>query len=167
MELNKLENLSLFISRVIAFAIDNLIFGAILFFVYQRIQPNFLEIDFLMFTLILAYEFYFIFFELIFLRTPGKFLMELKIFIQKNDELHLNPIKKFFSKLFEILVRNLTRILIFIPPLFFWNELLVIIFNKGKTIRELITSSEIRFSNKTDTQYFKNDFYLTQNGSKG
>jgi hypothetical protein len=155
MELNKLENLSLFISRLIAFAIDNLIAWSILFFVYHSLQPNFLENYFLVFILILAYEFYFIFFEIICFRTPGKLLMGLKISIKKNDEMHFNTIKKFFSNLFEIFVRNLTRILIFIPPLFLWNELLIIIFNKGKTIRELITSTEIHFSKTLDQQYYK------------
>ncbi len=158
-EYDKLENLSLFISRVIAFAIDNLIVSIFLFFAYLNIKSFFNYNYLLIFILILLYEFYFFILEMIFSRTPGKFLMGLKIFIKKKDEFPISSIKTFVFNIFEILIRNLTRVLIFIPPLFFWNELLIIIFNKTKTIRDLITSTEVQFCKNSILKYFENDFF--------
>lgn len=163
----RLENLSLFISRLIAFAIDNIIVSITLFFIYLKIKSSFNDDYLFIFFLMLLYEFYFFIFEMIFSRTPGKFLMGLRIFILQSDKIYISSIKKFLINVFEILIRTLTRVFILIPPLFFWNELLIIIFNKGKTIRELITSTEVGFSKKFDSRYFENDFLFKSKTSQG
>lgn len=83
--------------------------------------------------------------------------MGLKVVFKKNKDSNGNFFKKFFKNFYEILIRNFTRVFIFIPPLFFWNELLIIIFTKGKTIRDLITSTSIEFSKKSFIQNFEKD----------
>jgi len=74
---------------------------------------------------------------------------------------------RIFKSFYEILIRNLTRVLIFTPPLFIWNELLIIIFTKGRTIRELITSTSVEFSKKSFIQSFEKDFVINQESFRG
>jgi|YNPMSStandDraft_1061717.scaffolds.fasta_scaffold02710_5 uncharacterized RDD family membrane protein YckC len=159
-EQNKVENLSLLLSRILAFAIDNLIAILILLIAYNYIKSSFKSIYFLLFTLILIYELYFLLFEIVFHKTPGKFLMGLKVIIKDSMIFSDNVVKKFLKYSYEVFIRNLTRVFIFIPPLFFWNELLIILFNKGKTIRDLITSTSVEFSQKLFDRYYQKDFSI-------
>lgn len=154
---NKIQNLSLFISRGFAFAIDNLVALIFVLGVYYKIKFAIDSVTLLIFICLLVYEFYFIVSEFLFHRTIGKRIMGLKVVFKKNKNSNGNFFKKFFKNFYEILIRNFTRVFIFIPPLFFWNELLIIIFTKGKTIRDLITSTSIEFSKKSFIQNFEKD----------
>jgi len=164
---NKIQNLNLLISRGFAFSIDNLIVFIIVFAIYHRITSTVVSIPLLVFICVMVYEFYFLLFEIFFRRTPGKFLLGLKVVFQSNELSNENYYSRIFKSFYEILIRNLTRVLIFTPPLFFWNELLIIIFTKGRTIREQITSTSVEFSKKSFIQSFEKDFVINQESFRG
>lgn len=164
---NKIQNLSLLISRGFAFSIDNLIAFIVVLAIYHRITSTVVSIPLLVFICVMIYEFYFLLFEIFFRRTPGKFLLGLKVVFQSNELSNENYFSRIFKSFYEILIRNLTRVLIFTPPLFFWNELLIIIFTKGRTIRELITSTSVEFSKKSFIQSFEKDFVINQESFRG
>jgi uncharacterized RDD family membrane protein YckC len=164
---NKIQNLSLLISRGFAFSIDNLIAFIIVLVIYHRITSTIVSIPLLVFICVMIYEFYFLLFEIFFRRTPGKFFLGLKVVFQSNELSNENYFSRIFKSFYEILIRNLTRVLIFTPPLFFWNELLIIIFTKGRTIRELITSTSVEFSKKSIIQSFEKDFVINQESFRG
>ncbi|MCR4416452.1 MAG: RDD family protein [Ignavibacteria bacterium] len=163
----RVNNLSLFFARALAFAVDNLIILLFLIYVYHITNITINENVFFIFLLLIFFELYFAVFECIFHRTPGKLIFGLKVVINRNHASEQNSIKSFLSNFFEILIRNLTRVLAFIPPLFFWNEILIILFSKGKNVRDLFTSTSVDFSKKMVTEIYKGNSLITQNSIEG
>lgn len=140
------QRLSLLLARGFAFAVDVLIFSIFMYLTSTRLIKM-VDDDLIkfVFIVIVLFEFYFLLFESILKFTPGKFLFGLRVkysSLEQNQN-NLNCRIKF---LFEIFKRNFLRIVIFLPPLFIWNEILVLVFSKGKTINELLTSAEVEFA---------------------
>ncbi len=142
------QKVSLLLARGFAFAVDVLIFIAIIYLNSSRLLKV-AEDDLIkfVFIVVLLFEFYFLLFESILKFTPGKFLFGLRIKERYENQYqkHLYGSLKF---LFEIFKRNLLRVVIFLPPLFIWNEILVLFFSKGNTISELLTSTKVKFSDQ-------------------
>lgn len=140
------QRVSLLLARGFAFAVDVLIFSIIIYLNSLNLLKMAADdlIKFI-FIIILLFEFYFLLFESILKFTPGKFLFGLRIkykLLEQNQN-HLNHKIKF---LFEIFKRNFLRVVIFLPPLFIWNEILFLVFSKGKTISEVLTSITVEFA---------------------
>lgn len=140
------QRLSLLLARGFAFAVDVLIFSIFMYLTSTRLIKM-VDNDLIkfVFIVIVLFEFYFLLFESILKFTPGKFFFGLRVKYRslEQNQNNLNCRIKF---LFEIFKRNFLRIVIFLPPLFIWNEILVLVFSKGKTINELLTSVEVEFA---------------------
>lgn len=139
------QRISLLLARGFAFAVDVLIFTVIIYLNSSRLLMV-AEDDLIkfVFIVILLFEFYFLLFESILKFTPGKFLFGLRIKYKSLEENQNNLIHR-IKFLFEIFKRNFLRVVIFLPPLFIWNEILVFVFSKGNTISELLTSTKVKF----------------------
>lgn len=144
---NQVRNFSLLFSRFFAYVIDSLIIILILILFHQHFFKILVLNEFwVVFTSLIFYELYFFLFELILKATPGKLLFGLRVkSISKIS--FSSSLKGFIEFILHLFIRNFSRILIFIPPLFIWNEILVLMFYGGKSFSEVITNLKVEFKN--------------------
>lgn len=152
----KIYKLSLLLSRTFAFVVDNLIILIILLLIFEHFQnlsqDNLVS---LILLILLSYEIYFFLFEILFSTTPGKklFGINLRLADNYNDSSKADKFKKLVLRFREILIRNLTRVLVFTPPLFLLNEFLFLFFLKGRTVRDVISNTEVDFSKRASPSF--------------
>ncbi len=140
----KIEKLSLIISRFFAFTFDLVIIAVLLFLLPTQLELN--DEKGLLRTIItfqILIQFYFFFFELIFRRTPGKFLLGLIVENEENNSLSTS--KRIVTRVHRYFLRNFSRIFILLPPLFIWNEILVLLITRGKSFSEVISGLRVKF----------------------
>lgn len=142
---NQVQKISLLISRFFAFVTDSLIIISALILFPKSYAEN-LELSELelIILLIIIFELYFFLFELILKATPGKLLFGLRVRYISNN-VFSSSLRRFFEFSFRLFIRNFSRLLIFIPPLFLWNEFLILIFYDGKSFSEVITKLKVNF----------------------
>lgn len=142
----KIRKVSLLVSRFFAFTVDLIIVSFLLIYYWTHYSfssdENILPKAFL--TLVFS-QFYFFTFELLFNATPGKFLFGLRVKNSSIGQDTQSSLIKIFKRAFNLFVRNFTRVLVLIPPLFIWNELLILIFSKGISFGELLTNFRVDF----------------------
>lgn len=142
---NQVQKISLLISRFFAFVTDSLIIiSALILFPKSYVENLELSELELIILLIIIFELYFFLFELILKATPGKLLFGLRVRYISNN-VFSSSLRRFFEFSFRLFIRNFSRLLIFIPPLFLWNEFLILIFYDGKSFSEVITKLKVNF----------------------
>ncbi len=143
----QVKKLSVIVSRFFAFLIDSVLIAIIFFFFYTKVIQAY-ELKFLVVALsiFLFFEFYFFLFELLFGWTIGKLIFGLRVKSIQSEK-NISPTKYFLNRIFNLFIRNFSRILIFIPPLFLLNEILILFFFKGHSFSELITNLRVEFRN--------------------
>lgn len=140
----QLRKISLLISRCFAFIIDLILLSILLIIYFNYIELNFKEDFFkIAYTIILIFQFYFFLFETLFSTTPGKFIFGLRIKF-KNEASQVRIIR-LLKRIFTLFVRNFVRVLLFVPPLFILNEIIILIFYKGISFGEVITDIRVDF----------------------
>jgi len=144
---DKIKTLSLLISRLLAFLMDLIILLILFSFLrikaIESIKDNLLFVSLMV---LLVFQSYFFLFELIFGRTPGKFVFGLKLKPEKvSDEERKSTL--ILRYIFDLFIRNFSRTIILLPPLFLLNEILILIFFKGKSFSEVISGLKVDFKN--------------------
>ncbi|MCX8057603.1 MAG: RDD family protein [Ignavibacteria bacterium] len=144
---NKIHRLSLILSRLFAFLIDVILLGVLFGLVFTFYPEFFDEITIeKIFLLLISFELYFFLFEILFNASVGKLLFGLKVY-HTSEKNFSSKVRRVFDKIFNLFIRNFLRVVIIIPPLFVWNEILFLIFAKGRSISESITNIRVDFKN--------------------
>lgn len=144
---SQVRKFSLLFSRFFAYVIDSLIIILILILSHKHFFKILVLNEFsVVITSLIYYELYFFLFELILKATPGKLFFGLRVKgISKIS--FSSSLKGFIEFILQLFIRNFSRILIFIPPLFLWNEILVLMYYGGKSFSEVITNLKVEFKN--------------------
>lgn len=144
---SQVRKFSLLFSRFFAYVIDSLIIILILILSHKHFFKILVLNEFsVVITSLIYYELYFFLFELILKATPGKLFFGLRVKgISKIS--FSSSLKGFIEFILQLFIRNFSRILIFIPPLFIWNEILVLMYYGGKSFSEVITNLKVEFKN--------------------
>ncbi len=142
---NTIKKISLLISRFFAIVLDIALITLVLTFYFEEFSIT-NQADFInsVLKVLLFYEVYFFVFEFLFKMTPGKFVFGLRTRLNLKNESFSKSVY-FLTYLYENLIRTFSRILIFIPPLFIWNELLILIFFNGRSFSEIISKLRVEF----------------------
>jgi len=144
---DKIKTLSLLISRLLAFLMDLIILLVLFSFLkIKGIEPIKENLLFVSLMVLLVFQSYFFLFELIFSQTPGKFVFGLMLKPKKvSDEERKSTL--ILRYIFDLFIRNFSRTIILFPPLFLLNEILILIFFKGKSFSEVISGLKVDFKN--------------------
>jgi len=144
----QIKKISLLVSRLMAFLIDFSFVLIVFVFLFNRlIQEYDNEVWMIPLIFLLLFETYFFLFELLFSCTIGKLIFGLRVRATQGKQ-NQSKLKYLFTLVFNLFIRNFSRILIFIPPLFIWNEILILIFYKGKSFSEVISNLQVDFKNQ-------------------
>lgn len=145
---DQIKKLSLVISRLFAFLVDFVLILMMFFFFYKNVLQEY-ESEFLVIALsfFLFFEIYFFLFELLFGWTIGKLIFGLRVKSIQSKK-NISSLEFFLNRIFNLFVRNFSRIFVFIPPLFLLNEILILFFFKGQSFSELITNLRVEFRNQ-------------------
>lgn len=148
-----IHNISLNLKRFFAFIVDLLLLSIIftiiyLKFIYDLLDPfenSIYPITIILYILFL--QFYCIIFEYFTWGTsPGKYLYKIRIASKESNKLSIT----------RILIRNLSKVILFVPPLFLMNEVYLFIALKKKfsdhisdsEITEVLRKLKVKFSEK-------------------
>lgn len=144
----RIRKISLLVSRLIAFLMDFVLILIVMAFLSSKLIQEYEDkIWIIPLIFLLLFETYFFLLELLFNCTFGKLIFGLRV---RATQIKQNQSKShyLFTRVLNLFVRNCSRVLIFIPPLFIWNEILILIFYKGKSFSEMISKLQVDFKNQ-------------------
>ena len=145
----KIKSVELLLRRFLAFTFDTVLLYIVFLKTQVYIHEISINIEWKIFFVIMSFQSYFLFTEILFRQTLGKFLLGLIVETKKYS-------------IINIILRNLTRVLIFLPPFFLLNEIISFILT-GKTVRDIVTDTNVIYVKNKKLNLTRKDVMLIDN----